>query len=476
MDCAALTSHPRPARPQSGAGPRGPRIFRENRFRPARLPWQGLPVAGPRPDPVQAPLLTRKLDILLVNDYGRATGGAELQMLAIRDGLRARGHRVRLFSSDVDNVGGFPLEADAACRGRTDLGQVLTQTANLDAARRLRAELRAHPPDLVHIRMFLWQLSPLILPVLRGLPVLFQAAVYKAICPNGMKLRPDGSVCHDPAGRVCLASGCLAPRTWVSTMAQLALLRRWRAHITTTATLSRRMAEMFATEGWPDVRVLPNGIDEAPLRGPLAAAPVAVYAGRLSREKGVETLLEGFRTLSARLPGARLKILGTGPEEARLRALAAPLGDRVAFLGHHPRAAMEAEIGDAWVQVVPSLWHEPFGNVTTEAMMRGTAVIASDMGGQSDIVRDGETGYLVPPRAPTALAERLHRLLSDRGRAEAMGRAGRAVALRDYSRAAQLDRIEAAHAETLRRAALRPPARPGDKRRDSPIEDGETWR
>ena len=405
----------------------------------------------------------RKLNVLLINDYGRPTGGAELQMLAIRDGLRARGHRVRLFSSDADPVGGFPLLADATCRGRTDIVQVLTQTANLDAARRLRAELRDHPPDLVHIRMFLWQLSPLILPLLRGRPVLFQAAVYKAICPNGIKLRPDATVCTTPAGWICRSSGCLATKTWLSTMAQLALLRRWRDVITTTTTLSRRMAEMFEADGWQDVQVLPNGVDDAPMRGALGVRPVAVYAGRLSREKGVETLIDAFAAVAERLPEARLVILGSGPDEAALRRRAAVLGDRVEFVGHLPRDRMEARVADAWVQVVPSLWHEPFGNVTTEAMMRGTAVIAADMGGQSDLVRDGLTGYLVPPGDAARLADRLTRILSDRDHADALGAAGREVACRDYSRAAALDRIEAIYEETLQKAGAGtgPGAEPG---------------
>ncbi len=396
--------------------------------------------------------MPQKLNILLVNDYGRATGGAELQMLAIRDGLRARGHRVRLFSSDADPVGGFPLEADAACRGRTDIVQVLSQTANFDAARRLKAEIRDHPPDLVHMRMFLWQLSPLILPILQGVPVLYQAAVYKAICPNGLKLRPDGSICTTPAGLVCRTSGCLATKTWLSTMAQLALLRRWRSSITTTATLSRRMAEMFEANGWPDVRVLPNGIDEAAPGGPLVDTPLSVYAGRLSREKGVATLVEAFGAVARRLPEARLLIMGSGPDEARLRVQAAQSGARVEFVGHLPRAEMEARLSGAWVQVVPSLWHEPFGNVTTEAMMRGTAVVAADVGGQSDLVREGRTGYLVPPGDAGRLADRLVDVLSDRDHAGALGRIGREVARTEYSRRAALDRIEAIYEDTLAKA------------------------
>ncbi len=382
------------------------------------------------------------LKILLVNDYAVANGGAELQMLAIRDGLRARGHRVRLFASDASLVPGWPVLADRICRGRTDLAQVATQTANPSAFAAMRREIAEHRPDIVHIRMFLWQLSPLILPALGGTPTLYQAAVYKAICPTGLKLLPDGAICDRQPGRVCLTGGCVRPRTWAAAMAQLALLRLWRHRIDRVAALSGRMAGLFTDAGWGPVEVLSNGVDARPGRPPLGGVPIVAYAGRLAREKGVETLLAAFARIAASQPDARLLIAGTGPLEDDLRARAAPLGARVTFLGHLPRAEMERAFDAAWVQVVPSLWHEPFGNVSTEAMMRGTAVIAADVGGQSDIVRPGTTGWLVPPGDAAALADRLGWVLAERARAEAMGAEGRRIALAEYSRDAVLDRLE----------------------------------
>ncbi len=391
----------------------------------------------------------RRLRVLLINDYGTRTGGAELQMLALREGLRQRGHAVRLVTSDASLVPGSASVADRTCDGSTGRLQALSQTLNPSAWLTIRRELAEHPPDVAHLRMFLWQLSPLVLPALAGVPTLFQAAVYKAVCPNGMKLLPDGSICQVSPGRVCLSSGCLAPPTWASTMLQQRLLQRWRRHIDRVAVLSSQMARMFEAAGWGEVAVMGNGVDERPPREPLAEPAAIAYAGRLSREKGVETLLEAFRRLAADRPGLRLLLAGSGPLEPALRAAAAPLGERVVFLGHLSREAMEAAFGAAWVQVVPSLWHEPFGNVSTEAMMRGTAVVASDVGGQSDIVRDGGTGYLVPPGDAGALADRLARIVDDRALAEALGAEGRRVALAEYSREAVLDRLEAAYLETM---------------------------
>ena len=116
------------------------------------------------------------MKILLVHDYGTRTGGAELQMLALRKGLRARGHDVRLFSSNVPLAGGTVI-ADETCYGHSGTRwQAVSQTLNVSAYRRLRALLRTFRPDVVHVRMFLSQLSPLILPLLRNIPAIYHVA------------------------------------------------------------------------------------------------------------------------------------------------------------------------------------------------------------------------------------------------------------------------------------------------------------
>ncbi|NEQ25167.1 MAG: glycosyltransferase, partial [Microcoleus sp. SIO2G3] len=127
------------------------------------------------------------MKILLLHDYGTATGGAELQMLSLRQGLRDRGHEVRLLASRAQVVNS-PLMSEYTCFGTTSKMQVLSQVANPSAYLTLRQALHDFEPDVVHVRMFMWQLSPLILPLLRDRPCLYQTAVYKAICPLGTKV------------------------------------------------------------------------------------------------------------------------------------------------------------------------------------------------------------------------------------------------------------------------------------------------
>jgi glycosyltransferase involved in cell wall biosynthesis len=381
--------------------------------------------------------------ILLVNDYGTASGGAERQMLALRADLRARGHAARLLTSDAILVPGWPIEADSICRGTVGRLQPYLQTWNPWAARALARELKTFRPDVVHLRMYLWQMSPALLPLLADVPTVYQAAVYKSVCPTGLKILPDGRACTERAGLPCLRHRCVAPPTWLSAMRQLALVRRHRGAIDRIVALSRDMAATLEADGLGPVEVIHNGIAERPMRPPLAGPPILAYAGRLSREKGVAVLLDAFAQALARVPDARLILAGTGPLEGDLRARAAPLGRSVEFLGYLRQDAMEQRFDSAWAQAAPSLWQEPFGNVATEAMMRGTAVIATGSGGFAEMVVEGETGLLTPAGDVAALAGAIATLLSDRSLAERMGAAGRRRALARFSRAAVTDRFEA---------------------------------
>jgi glycosyltransferase involved in cell wall biosynthesis len=383
------------------------------------------------------------MKILLLNDIGTATGGAELQMLSLRQGLRDRGHDVRLLTSQIIPVAGSELLADDACFGSSTRLQVLTQTINPSAYFTLRRILRDFQPDVVHVRIFMGQLSPLILPLLRDLPCVYQAAMYRAICPKGTKTLPNGDSCEMVAGLACLQQHCLTPQSWAMLMVQRQLWLRWRHVFDRVVALSHRMKAQLEAEGISPVEVIHNGVPERPLRPPLQDPPTVVFAGRLVPEKGVELLLRAFAQVLPQVPSARILIAGQGPDAALLQTLAIELGvsHAVTWLGHLTVAEMERQFASAWVQVVPSQWEEPFGNVSTEAMMRGTAVIACAVGGQTEIVSDRLTGFLVPPKDVAAIAAPLLQLLSDRQLAEKMGQAGRERALTNFSEAKRTDRF-----------------------------------
>ena len=395
--------------------------------------------------------------VLLLNDRIDPTGGSQLMTLALRDGLSSRGHEVRVLASTAGSDG--PTQADATCFGSLGRVQTLSRTVNLSATAALRRMLRDFDPQVVHVRAFLTQLSPAILPLLRDRPSLMHAVMYDAVCPTSKKLLPDGRVCEQRAGWVCKQQ-CLSWPAFGVLMLQRGLFRRWRNCFDVMVANSQNTADKLEADGLGPVRVVWNAVSETPARPPLVGPPRAVFVGRLSREKGVDTALRAFALVHRDLPTACLEVIGQGPERSELEALADRLGvgSAVTFTGRMSRRDAEAAAGGAWVQLVPSRWDEPFGLVTAEAMMRGTAVIASNRGGPAEVVEPGVTGFLHPPGDHAALAEPLAAVLADRDLAEALGAAGRRRARQHFSMDRCLDQFENLYNQMLYRPSGRPVA------------------
>jgi glycosyltransferase involved in cell wall biosynthesis len=157
-----------------------------------------------------------------------------------------------------------------------------------------------------------------------------------------------------------------------------------------------------------------------------APAPTLLFVGRLRRYKGLDWVMRTFPRVLARVPGARLEVIGDGPAADELRTAAQRLGvaGAVDFLGFLPRPEKVRRMRAAWALLQPSP-KEGWGLTVVEAGACGTAVVAADSPGLRDSVRDGETGLLVPYGDDARLADALVRVLEDgtlRARLEAGGR------------------------------------------------------
>jgi glycosyltransferase involved in cell wall biosynthesis len=158
---------------------------------------------------------------------------------------------------------------------------------------------------------------------------------------------------------------------------------------------------------------LPDLPDQAEARAALGlTGPLLAFAGRLTAQKDLEVALAAM----ASLPGVRLAVLGDGPERGRLERRAAELGldGRVRFLGGGGRDDVLTLFRAADAVVLSSSW-ENFPHTVVEALAVGTPVVATAVGGVSEVVRDGENGLLVPPRDAGALAAALRRLVDEPG-------------------------------------------------------------
>lgn len=377
--------------------------------------------------------------ILLVNDYGGLNGGAEIQTFGLRDGLRARGHETRVLTSTAGLESDDPAVDYRAC-GTNSSFRTLLQTANPWAAWALRGALKDFRPDVVHLNLFLTQLSPLILPVLRlpafrDVPRVYYAQWQRAICPTGTRLLPDGSACRAPWGRSCYRNGCLPIRDWVPLMLQMRVLGAWIGSVDRMVAISNFVRERLEEADFQGIDVIHGGIAERAPRPPLTGPPRIGFAGRLVPEKGLDLLLRACHLLIRDFPQLKLDIAGEGPalSSARTQAAALGLGDCVTFHGKLSQPEMERVFQRAWVQAIPSVWEEPFGMVAAEAAMRGTAAVVSGGSGLTEIVIHGETGLHVAAGGPEPWAAALKSLLGNSVVAERMGAAARLDALARFS-------------------------------------------
>jgi glycosyltransferase involved in cell wall biosynthesis len=157
---------------------------------------------------------------------------------------------------------------------------------------------------------------------------------------------------------------------------------------------------------------------------PLPDLPTAIYVGALERIKGFDTLVESWRTVAARLPDAKLRLVGNGTLAPLAADLVRSLPGRVEWDELLPAAEVAHAMDASWLLVLPSR-SEGLGRVLLEAACRGRALIGANRGGIPDVVRPGENGLLVEPDDVRDLAEGLIRVLSDRSEAERLGRGAR---------------------------------------------------
>jgi glycosyltransferase involved in cell wall biosynthesis len=194
-----------------------------------------------------------------------------------------------------------------------------------------------------------------------------------------------------------------------------------RVRVLTGSASSR---EELIRKGFGTVGIAPEGADLGLYRPPADPAKrgnVIAYVGRIKRYKGLDMILEGAAALKPEFPDLRLKIAGSGDDVPRLKAKAKALGmdGWTEFLGFVSEARKVELYGEARVAVNSSL-KEGWGLTSIEANACGTPVVATDVPGLCDSVRDGETGYLVPFGDAPAFASAVRRILADPEGAAAM--------------------------------------------------------
>jgi glycosyltransferase involved in cell wall biosynthesis len=171
-----------------------------------------------------------------------------------------------------------------------------------------------------------------------------------------------------------------------------------------------------------------------------------VFAGRLTAQKDLGVAIDAVATL----PGARLVLVGDGPERDRLERHAAAVGvnGRVAFVGARPRPDVIRHLAGATAALLPSAW-ENLPHAAVEALAAGIPVVATAVGGVPEVVHDGENGLLVEPGSPELLAAAMRRVLEEDGLRDRLAAAA-APSVAGISRDAVYGRLEELLVEAAR--------------------------
>jgi glycosyltransferase involved in cell wall biosynthesis len=397
-------------------------------------------------------MLTASKCLLAINNYYYGRGGAETLFLEHNRMFEAVGWQVVPFAMRHPKnlptpwAEYFPDEIefgeDYGLAGK--LIRAPRVIYSLQARQRLRDLLDAVRPHVAHAHNIYHHLSPSILPLLkeRGIPVVMTLHDLKLACPAYTMMR-DGQRCDSCRGgklynvalnRCIKGSAALSALVMAEAYVHRAL-RLYENNVARFVVPSRFLLETLVGWGFARERFvhIPNFVDlERFTPAKDAAKDVGrrfVYCGRLDRLKGVETLLLAAAT--ARQP---LTIAGSGPDEARLRGIAAQSGCDAIFTGHLTKDALLALIRDARAVVLPSEVPENAPLAVLEAYAAGRPVIGAANAGIPELIREDETGALFPTGDVAALAALLTRFaaLPD-SRIAAMGAAGRAWAEQDFS-------------------------------------------
>lgn len=292
------------------------------------------------------------------------------------------------------------------------IGQSLFQTA-VDAfwsrrsVRRLEREIVSFKPDVVHVHNFFPRISPAVFWAARrlGVPTVMTLHNFRYACAQGMLLR-NGRICELCLGRSghwgvwhrCYRGSLLQTLVLVASFGLHKALGTFNSKVCRYIALNEFCRDKFIVAGIPEemLAVKPNFVDlpkmeQRPRNGGL-------FVGRLSPEKGLDTLLAALELL----PAFGFTVVGDGPMVDRILKV-----KRVEALGWlSSDCVRQAMLGAAYL-VVPSLWYETFGLVVVEAFACGLPVIASRHGALAEIVEDGVTGLLFEPGNADALAEAL---------------------------------------------------------------------
>lgn len=349
------------------------------------------------------------MKILLVNKFYYPNRGADKYFLFLEQLLREKGHEVHVFAmASNKNLSSpdtkyFSPEVDLQAQsfwGKARAAKSIIY--NQAAKKRFTNLLTDFQPDIIHAHNIYHQLSPSILDAARKMkiPVVMHLHDYKLICPN-YKLYSQGKYCKKCVNGnywQCTKNLCVDNSFIKSFWSSLEMtihhkvLKIYEKGVNLFIAPSKFMKNICLEAGWPENKfvVLENISPIKPITG-LALEDYLLYFGALEEEKGIDILIKAVAGTNK-----KVKIAGEGSYKENLMKLSRENKVDIEFLGKLEGADLHILIEQALAVVIPSRWPENMPLAAIEAMSAGKAIIASDIGGLSELIENKKNGYLFP--------------------------------------------------------------------------------
>lgn len=327
--------------------------------------------------------------ILLVHNYYQLAGGEGAVFKAESDLLKAHGHTVLEYTAHNDQL--------------ASAGAIATATKmvwNREAYQELRDLIEQNDIQIAHFHNTFPLISPAAYYAAKaaGAAVVQTLHNYRLLCPNALFFR-EGKPCEDCLGKAipwpgvahkCYRESLVASGAVATVLTTHRLAKTWNNQVDAYIALTAFAKDKFIQGGISKdiIQIKPNFVDPDPGYQP-QPGKYALYVGRLSVEKGINTLLSAWAKLGKKLP---LKIIGDGPLASDVEQ-AARSYPGIEWLGRCPPETVYQQMKGALFLVVPSQWYEGLPRTIVESFAVGTPVLASDLGAMSSLVQPNVTGW-----------------------------------------------------------------------------------
>lgn len=369
------------------------------------------------------------MTVLQVHNRYQQPGGEDYAFQSECNLLADRGHKVIQYLAHNDDV-----------KEMSSVGVTVRTFWNNKTYHDIEDLIAAERPDVIHAH----NTFPLVSPALyyaaaaQHVGVIQTLHNFRLLCPAATLFR-NGQVCEDCVGTAvpyrsvihgCYRGSRMATAVTAGMLVSHRILPTWRAKVQAFIALTEFSKEKFVAGGLAPEKIFvkPNCLAQDPGLGD-GSGQYALFAGRLTEEKGLRTLLSGWEQLGSRIP---LRIAGDGPLSGWLRERLSALPN-VQWLGQCDRPAMVRLLQDAAFLVFPSEYYENLPMTIIEAFACGTPVIASRLGSLMEIVQDGVTGLHFSPGNANELVRQVEHLLINRERLRSMRPTARLAYERNYT-------------------------------------------